>query len=125
MLLTNPAPPAASYRRQSPRLEILDRLTGALEPAGPTVKVLDVSLSGLGIETAWAFEPGSVHRFRFTAPDGSSVVLAARVTHCHRRPTADGSALYLTGFRFVPSAGDDSPGALIDKITSAISFDIP
>jgi hypothetical protein len=127
MVLTTPSPKqhSSASRREEPRIEILELVESQVEGYRP-LRVLDLSVSGLGVETVKPFEIGSVHRFRFTLRDGATATLSARAVHCDRRLTRDGSALYLTGFRFDPQPGDSTTsGALIDTLTSAISFDIP
>ena len=121
------AVPAAEHRR-SPRIEILGHVQGRLEASGVPARVLDINIGGFGLLTAQPFGVGSTHRFRFTLPDGIAALLSATVVHCDRRPTRDGSDLYLAGFRFTDApgrSGDTTAGDLLDKIKSVMSFDIP
>jgi PilZ domain-containing protein len=114
--------------RRSPRIEILGHVQGRLEASGVSARVLDVNISGFGLLTSRPFTIGSTHRFRFTLPDGVTALLTATAVHCDRRPTRDGSDLYLAGFRFVEKperGGDTTAGDLLDKIRSVMSFDIP
>ena len=127
LLKTPPVQKApASGRREMPRLEVVDYVQGRVEPGNLSVKVLDIGVSGFGIESSTKFTPGTTHNFRMTLTDGSSTVIAGTVVHCEKRLTKDGSDLYLTGLRF-PERADgspDVPGELIDKVLSVISFDI-
>jgi hypothetical protein len=130
-MILSPTPetpiPAAEQRR-SPRIEILGHVQGRLEPSTVPGRVLDVNISGFGLLTARQFVIGSTHRFRFTLPDGVLALLSATVVHCDRRPTRDGSDLFLAGFRFIEGpgrSGDTTAGDLLDKIRSVMSFDIP
>jgi len=118
---------AAVGRRQLPRLEVVDHVKGRVEPGHAPVKVLDLGVSGFGIESSQKFEAGTTHQFRLTLVDGTSTVIPATVVHCEKRLTKDGSDLYLTGLRFAerPDGSSDVPGELIDKIMSVMSFDIP
>jgi len=113
--------------RELPRIEVLGTLEGRVETADIPLKVLDISLSGFGVESQKPFDVGAVHRFRFTTVEGATVTLKATAVHCDRRPTRDGSDLFLTGFRFFEDASADqtgTPGELIDRILSVVSFDI-
>jgi hypothetical protein len=130
-MILSPTPeitaPSAEHRR-SPRIEILGHVQGRLESSSVPGRVLDVNISGFGLLTARQFGIGSTHRFRFTLPDGVSALITATAVHCDRRPTRDGSDLYLAGFRFVERSsrdGDTTAGDLLDKIRSVMSFDIP
>lgn len=117
---------AAVGRRQLPRLEVVDHVQGRVEPGNVPVKVLDLGVSGFGIESSQKFEAGTTQKFRLTLADGTSTVIAATVVHSEKRLTKDGSDLYLTGLRFAEQQdGRDVPGELIDKIMSVMSFDIP
>lgn len=121
------AAPSAEHRR-SPRIEILGHVQGRPESSAVPGRVLDINIGGFGLLTSRQFVIGSTHRFRFTLPDGVSAQISATVVHCDRRPTRDGSDLYLAGFRFVdkPDRNDDTTaGDLLDKIRSVMSFDIP
>jgi hypothetical protein len=128
MLLKNaPADKARSgARRELPRIELLGSVQGRVEPGNVAVKVLDIGVSGFGIESPQRFEHGSTHNFRLTLADGTSTVLAGIVVHSEKRFTADGSDLYLTGLRFAEQSGQkDAAGKFIDRILSVMSFDIP
>jgi len=113
--------------REMPRIEVLGGVESRLETADTPIKVLDISLSGFGVETLRPFAVGTTHRFRFTTKDGAAITLTAHAVHSDRRPTRDGSDLYLTGFRFAEDAATGSQGSvgeLIDRILSVVSFDI-
>jgi hypothetical protein len=128
ILSTTPETPTpVAEQRRSPRIEILGHVQGRLEASTVPGRVLDVNISGFGLLTARQFGIGSTHRFRFTLPDGVTALLSATVVHCDRRPTRDGSDLYLAGFRFADTpgkSGDTTAGDLLDKIRSVMSFDI-
>jgi len=113
-------------RRQMPRLEVMGSVKGRVEPGNVDVKVLDIGVSGFGIESSLKFDKGSTHNFRLTLADGTSTVIPATVVHSEKRVTRDGSDLYLTGLRFADQPGrGDAAGELIDKLMSVMSFDIP
>jgi len=123
----HPPTPVAELRR-GPRIEILGHVQGRPEASGVAARVLDVNISGFGLLTARPFGIGSTHRFRFTLPDGVVALITATAVHCDRRPTRDGSDLFLAGFRFADTPereGDTTAADLIDRIRSVMSFDIP
>ena len=116
----------ATARRAMPRLEVLGSVQGHVEPGNVAVKVLDIGVSGFGIESPMRFDTGTTHRFRLTLADGTATVIPAVVVHSEKRVTKDGSDLYLTGLRFAEQPDQrDATGELIDKIMSVMSFDIP
>src|SRR5262245_6580017 len=109
---------SSSDRRRSPRIEILERLHGHVASLDVAVKVREMSLGGMGIETDFPFPVGAVHDFRLTLGDGSTVVLRGTVLRCRKETDAEGKALYISGVQFVDdeSAGDSAAGTVIDKI---------
>jgi len=128
ILSPSPQPSATSVeQRRSPRIEILGHVKGQLEASDIQARVLDINLGGFGLLTTRPFDVGTTHRFRFTMPDGQTATLAATTVHCDRRPTRDGSELYLAGFRFPghqDRRGDTTAADLLDQIKSVMSFDI-
>jgi len=112
--------------RQMPRLDVVGSVQGHVEPGNVAVKVLDIGVSGFGIESPVLFDKGSPHKFRLTLADNTSIAISAIVVHSEKRVTKDGSDLYLIGLRFSEESGHSDPaGELIDKIMSVMSFDIP
>ncbi len=90
----------SSDRRTSPRIEILGRVHGQAVSLDVPLKVREISLGGMAIETPVPFPLGAVHEFRLTLGDGSTVLLRARVVHC-RPAGAATTPLFLSGMHFV------------------------
>jgi hypothetical protein len=62
--------------------------------------ILDISLGGAQIETAFALQLDSLHDFRLSLGD-RSVVVKGRIAHCHIGELTEITALYRTGVEFV------------------------
>jgi hypothetical protein len=110
----------SSDRRRSPRIEILERIHGHVASLDVAVRVLEMSLGGMGLETTFAFPVGAVHEFRLTLGDGSNVIMRGKVLRSREHIDAEGRRVYISGVQFLdddPPAGDSSVGDLIDKIT--------
>ena len=60
-----------SERRRSTRIEILGRLHGRVVSLDVPVRVREISLGGMAIETAVSFAEGAVHDFRLRLGDGT------------------------------------------------------
>lgn len=90
-------------RRRSPRIELLGRLHGHHVSLDLPVTVREISLGGMAIETPMSFPVGSVHAFRLTLGDESTVEIAGRVMHCRDAGTASTSTtpLYVSGVQFL------------------------
>lgn len=102
-------------RRRSPRIELLGQVQGTNVTHGQAVCVREISLGGMAIETPMPFDVGTVHAFRLTLGDDSTVELVGRVMHS-RRVEADGDALsYLTGIQFVDDESEDGP-SIVERI---------
>ena len=85
---------------------------------GIEVRVRDVSLGGLAIETGFAFRIGALHHLRLTLTDGSSSAVAGRVVYSNPVPEREGT--YVTGFMFVDQSlsSGDGLAELIGRITA-------
>jgi len=105
-------------RRRSPRLQILGRLHGHAVSMNVDVKIREISLGGMAIETAFAFPIGAVHEFRIELADGSNTQLLGRVVHCRPELRTDAPTLFITGIAFIEESDPVSPtvGDLIEKI---------
>jgi len=113
-------------RRRTPRLVVVDwlyDLRGELLTMDVAIELRDFSLGGFAFESDIKVPEGAVHTFRFTAEDGTSIVVSAECVHC-RRSNEPGPARYLTGLQFVRSASDEGDPArvMMDKIIRALSF---
>jgi PilZ domain len=62
--------------------------------------ILDISIAGAQIETAFALQLDSLHDFRLSLSD-RSVVVKGRVAHCHIGELTDVAAYYRTGVEFI------------------------
>ena len=107
-------------RRRSPRIELMGRVHGHSVSSDLSVSVLEISLGGMAIRTSVRFETGTVHAFRLTLGDESTVELNGRVMHCRDvSPTGDAPA-FVTGLQFVddePAENGPTVSDLIDRIT--------
>lgn len=92
-------------RRHTPRIQILGKLDGRAIALDVAVSVTEMSLGGMGIQTAIPFTVGEVHAFQVTLGDDSVVQLKGRVAHCTKLEGE--SACYLSGIQFLEDAGDD------------------
>jgi hypothetical protein len=72
------------------------------------VTVTEISLGGLGLETAVEFPAGVVHEFRLTLGDDSAVLVKGRVMHCHRASAAGESLRFVVGVQFIDEADGDA-----------------
>jgi hypothetical protein len=106
-------------RRRTTRVAIMGRLHGVAVSLDIPVKVQDLSLGGMAIETSVAFPVGAVHEFEVTLGDGSSVLLRGRVMHCRTISAPDVTPLYATGIQFVEDEPTENAdiGDIIDKLT--------
>jgi PilZ domain len=109
----------SSERRRSTRIEILGRLHGRVVSLDMPVRVREISLGGMAIETAVSFPEGAVHDFRLTLGDGAHIVLRGQARHCRNLAAEGQSPLFVTGFEFIDDDLGDSQstvGDLIDKL---------
>ena len=91
-------------RRRSTRMEMLGRVHGQAVSLDVPLTVREISLGGMSIEAPVPFPLDTVHEFRLTLGDGSTVLLHARVVYC--RATKGGpEPVYVCGMHFV----DDEP----------------
>lgn len=107
-------------RRRSPRIEILGQLHATNVEGGQALTVREISLGGMAIETPGPFEVGSVHTFRLTLGDESTVEMAGRVMHSRRSHAAsDAPITFVTGIQFVddePAERQSAVGEIIDRV---------
>jgi len=92
---------SAVDRRQTPRLDVHDRLRVEIAPQGLAVSVLDFSVGGFRAECAAPFGPES-YDFRISTTDGAkSEVLRAKAVYCHRLGGPGDTPSYVSGFAFL------------------------
>jgi hypothetical protein len=115
---SKPADRGLSDRRRSPRIELLGQLHGHEVSLQVDVKVREISLGGMAIETPFGFPLGAVHQFRLTLGDGSVAALRGRVVHCRFEARTGVPGFYVTGFEFIDDAAEREAavGGLIGKI---------
>lgn len=109
----------STERRRSARIEILGHLHGRVVSLDVPVRVREISLGGMAIETAVLFTEGTLHDFRLTLGDGAQVVLRGQARHCRNIAAEGQHPLYVTGFEFVDDERGESQstvGSLIDKL---------
>jgi hypothetical protein len=104
MLQGNPIGPdkrreMAGDKRDLERVPLEEQVQGEVMVFQP-MTILDISLGGAQIETAFALQLDSLHDFRLSLGD-RSVVVKGRIAHCHIGELTDVAALYRTGVEFV------------------------
>jgi hypothetical protein len=107
-------------RRRSPRIELLGRLHGHSVSLDLPVRVVQISLGGMAIETAVSFPVGAMHLFRLTLGDDSTTELVGRVMHSRNTAPEGATPVFTTGVQFVEGDGDESGGALGDLINRVL-----
>ena len=95
----------SSERRRNPRVAILGKLHGRVVALDLAVTVTEISLGGMGIQTAIPFPIDAVHEFQLTLGDGSVVRLRGRVAHCQRVPGDE--ERYVSGIQFMEETAGD------------------
>jgi hypothetical protein len=111
-------------RRQSPRLDILDRLEVRLLAGTPVVLPQNLGAGGFSVSSSAPFSVGAVHRFVITPRGGGpATALAAKVVYCHGEPGS--STRFVSGFAFVtPTERElEKIEGLLDAMTGSLSFD--
>jgi hypothetical protein len=78
--------------------------------------ILDISIGGAQIETAFALQLYSLHDFRLSLGD-RSVVVKGRVAHCHIGELTDVAAHYRTGVEFI-DLSDHARHAITDFVVA-------
>jgi hypothetical protein len=89
----------AGEKRDRERVPLEGEVKGEVMVFQP-MTILDISLGGAQIETAFALQLDSLHDFRLTLGD-RSVVVKGRIAHCHIGELTEVAALYRTGVEFV------------------------
>jgi hypothetical protein len=88
--------------RQEPereRVPIVGELRGEVMVFQP-ISIMDISVGGAQIETAFPLQLDSLHDFRLTLGD-RSVVVKGRVAHCHIGDLEEERIGYRTGVEFI------------------------
>jgi hypothetical protein len=106
-------------RRRSARVAIVGRLHGHAISLDVPVKVTDLSLGGMAIETPVSFPVGAVQEFQLTLGDESAVVLRGKVIRSQNVAEAGGAPAFVTGVEFIDDeepADNAGVGQLIEKL---------
>jgi PilZ domain len=85
--------------RDRERVPLAGQVTGEVMVYQP-VAILDISHGGAQIETPFPLQLDSLHDFRL-ALGPRSVVVKARIAHCHVEQLTESSALFRTGVEFI------------------------
>jgi hypothetical protein len=104
-------------RRRAARVEILGQIHGRLVTLEADVKVRELSLGGMSLESEIQFPEGAIHQFELFLGDGARVAVSAVARHSRPVPAGTGHR-YLTGFQFIDDTrGEDSGvGSLIQRL---------
>lgn len=86
-------------QRGTPRVETMGKLTGEVSVLAPIV-VYDISRHGAQVECAFPLILGSAHELRLHLAD-DSVVVRARVIHCHIADIGHERVRYVAGVEFI------------------------
>ena len=89
----------AGNKRDRERVPLEGQVRGEVMVFQP-MTILDISVGGAQIETAFALQLDSLHDFRLTLGN-RSIVVKGRIAHCHIGQLTDVTALYRTGVEFV------------------------
>jgi PilZ domain len=89
----------AGEKRDRERLPLEGQVKGEVMVFQP-MTILDISIGGAQIETAFALQLDSLHDFRLSLGD-RSIIVKGRVAHCHIGELTEVTALYRTGVEFV------------------------
>ena len=102
-----------SNKRDRERVPLEGQVRGEVMVFQP-MTVLDISIAGALIETAFALQLDSLHDFRLSLGD-RSVVVKGRIAHCHIGELTDVAAFYRTGVEFV-ELSDHARAAIYDFV---------
>jgi hypothetical protein len=81
------------------------------------VRVRDMSLGGMSLETSFPFSEGVVHEFQLTLGDDSTVLLRGRVLRSRSEPGPENREVFISGIQFVDEEQGDGPiGGFIEKL---------
>lgn len=106
-------------RRRSPRIELMGRLDGHSASLDLSVKVVQMSVGGMAIETAVPLPAGTVHVFRLTLGDDSTTDLSGRIMHSRNTAPDGATPVFRTGVQFVDDENepsDDVGGDLLSRV---------
>jgi PilZ domain len=105
-------------RRRFPRVQIVGEFNGRVIPFHIALRVLDISINGLAVQSSIEFTPHTEHSLQFTSVHRSRPVVRASVVHSRRVPGARGIHAHVTGLSFVHLSADAR--AAIEKIIADV-----
>jgi hypothetical protein len=100
-------------KRDRERVPLEGQVRGEVMVFQP-MTILDISVGGAQIETAFALQLDSLHDFRLSLAD-RSVIVKGRVAHCHIGELTDVAAYYRTGIEFL-DLSDHARNAITDFV---------
>lgn len=105
-------------RRRAPRVDTEGRVRGRITTLDAQVRIREISLGGLSLESDVEFPVGAVHEFELVLGDGATVEVSAEARYC-RPAGAEGDGRYVAGFQFVDAAdaGQTSVTELVDGLS--------
>jgi hypothetical protein len=92
----------AGNKRDDERIPLEGPVEGEVMVFQP-MTILDLSISGAQIQTAFALQLDSLHDFRLTLGN-RSIIVKGRIAHCQIGQLTDVAALYRSGIEFVDLA---------------------
>jgi len=108
-------PGVTGDKRDQVRVPLEGEVRGEVMVFQPMI-ILDLSLGGAQIETAFPLHMGSLHDFRLSLAD-RSVIVKGRIAHCHIGGLTDSAALYRTGIEFV-TPSEHAQAVIADFVVS-------
>src|SRR3954470_5583278 len=105
-------------KRDFARVPVPSPLSAEVKVFQP-MTIVDVSASGIKVETPFALQLDSLHDFRLSLGE-RSVVLKGRIAHCHIGDLKEGVVIYRTGVEFVETS--DHVQAAIEHFVAALKL---
>jgi len=90
-------------RRRAPRVETHDRVRGRILTANAEIRIREISLGGMSLESDVEFPVGVVHEFELVLGDGATVAVSAEARYSRPASSSDPHR-FVTGFQFVEAA---------------------
>jgi len=81
-------------------------MQGRTVALGLSVRVREISLGGMSVETAEPFELNSVHQFNLTLGDGATIELTGRVLRSARVAPEGHPVHFVSGIQFIDDESD-------------------
>jgi hypothetical protein len=105
-------------KRDAARVSVPARLSGEVMVFQP-MTILDVSATGIQLETPFALQLDSLHDFRISLGE-RSVVLKGRIAYCQIGELKEGGVIYRTGVEFVETS--DHVQSAIEHFVEALKL---